>query len=273
MTFNLPKAALIASPRVMMSLLFLSAAIKFYPEHNTKWMVGNIDKSAWLFGAASICYTIATVMDGIPHFLSANLVGMAIFFVYLVAGFCVLFGSIWFLQGVQDTHPNFECGQHLYVSAAVLMMFAVLCDLFLLLTQGKKISVANAIAVLAIVPGAACFLVATVYTYTDFLFPVSPVDGVPFPSQTAFEKSSACFVAASMFFIAHAFAYLITVNEILNAADAAVGGAETTTNKEVEMEMEKETPAVVATATADDETPTGAAGANADEEAPADTEA
>jgi hypothetical protein len=222
---NYAKASLIALPRVAMGVLFLAAAIKFYPEHNDKWFFGNIDVPAWLFGAGSWSYTIATCMDGFPHFQSKNYTKIAVFFVYLTAGLCVLIGSLWFLQSVQRRHNAPELGQGLYVSAGVLMMVAVLWDILLIMMSGKAISLLNCIALLAIVPGSALFTVATMFAYPRYLVRYQEefiAFGGYVPEQTAVEFAASLFCAASMFFILHAFAYLLTVKEMLDAADLDV---------------------------------------------------
>jgi hypothetical protein len=221
---NYAKATLIALPRIAMGVLFLAAAIKFYPEHNDKWFSGNIDTPAWLFGAGSVCYTIATCMDGYPHFQTKNVTKIAIFFVYLFAGLCVTVGSCWFLQGVQDRHSAPELGHGFYVGAGVLMMWAVLWDILLIMMGGPKITLVNGIAILAIVPGASLFTVATMYAYPRYLVRYNELYrdfGGYVPSQSAFEFSASLYVAASMFFILHAFAYLLTVKEMLDKAAGA----------------------------------------------------
>jgi hypothetical protein len=235
---NYAKATLIALPRVAMGVLFLAAAIKFYPERNDKWFAGNIDVPAWLFGAGSWSYIIATFMDGFPHFQSKNYTKIAIFFVYLAAGLCVAIGSIWFLQDVQRRHSAPELGQGLYVSAGVIMLAAVHWDILLIMMEGKKISLANSIAVLAIIPGAALFTVATMFSYPRYLVRYQEewafVGGFV-PEQVAFEFAASLFCAASMFFILHAFAYLFTAKEMLDEAaldvdtkkPASVGSDET----------------------------------------------
>jgi hypothetical protein len=222
---NYAKATLIALPRVAMGALFLAAAIKFYPERNDNWFAANIDVPAWLFGAGSWSYTIATFMDGFPHFQSKNYTKIAIFFVYLAAGLCVTIGSIWFLQDVQRRHSAPELGQGLYVSAGVLMLCAVLWDILLVMMEGKKISLANGIALLAIVPGAALFTVATMFAYPRYLVRYQEeyrAFGGYVPEQVAFEFAASLFCAASMFFILHSFAYLLTVKEMLDEASLAV---------------------------------------------------
>jgi hypothetical protein len=226
---NYAKASLIALPRVAMGVLFLAAAIKFYPEHNDKWFAGNIDTPAWLFGAGSWSYIIATFMDGFPHFQSKNYTKIAIFFVYLAAGLCVTVGSIWFLQDVQRRHSAPELGQGLYVSAGVLMLWAIHWDILLIMMEGKKISLANGIAILAIVPGAALFTVATMFAYPRYLVRWSDIYQFRVPEQIAFEFAASLFCAASMFFILHAFAYLLTVKEMLD--EASLGGGVDTNNK------------------------------------------
>jgi hypothetical protein len=255
---NYAKATLIALPRVAMGVLFLAAAIKFYPEHNDKWFAGNIDVPAWLFGAGSWSYIIATFMDGFPHFRSKNFTKIAIFFVYLAAGLCVTVGSIWFLQDVQRRHSAPELGQGLYVSAGVLMLWAIHWDILFIMMEGKKISLANGIALLAIVPGAALFTVATMFAYPRYLVRYSEIYQFRVPEQIAFEFAASLFCAASMFFILHAFAYLLTVKEMLDEASlgvdtnkhTSVGSDET---KEVDgegmmMTEQEEAPNVTATA-------------------------
>lgn len=246
---NYAKATLIALPRVAMGVLFLAAAIKFYPERNDDWFMANIDKSAWLFGAGSWSYTIATFMDGLPHFQSKNYTKIAIFFVYLVAGLCVAIGSCWFLQNVQERHRAPELGQGLYVSAGVLMLWAIHWDILLIMIDGKKLSLANSIAMLAIIPGAALFTVATMFSYPRYLVRYQEeflVFGGYVPEQTAFEFAASLFVAASMFFILHSFAYLQTVKEMLDEAalgvDAEKPGSDETKQMGVEgaMMAEKE---------------------------------